>query len=108
MAQQQATIVMELEPQHSSSERLILLLRSLRALAMQHPGFDGSMIWFSDVKSRQLLVLSYWSTLDAWERFRKAAETTEVLSGVAALLSGPLKERHFIRPNGWDQFPGLR
>lgn len=97
--------MMELEPREGTLERIVSLLRSLRALAMQYPGFDGGMVWFCEAHSNHLLVISHWRAPGTWESFKKATGTTEVLSNMAILLAHPLRELHFASANDSDQFP---
>ncbi len=86
-------ILLELQTRPDEADKLLSLMRSVRALAVQHPGYEGGTFWRSTEDPNKLVVVTHWRTLDGWETFKKTPAMTEVLSSLSPLLSQRLVER---------------
>lgn len=86
-------VVIERNTKPGKESELVPLLRQLRALVLESPGFISAEVWQSIEKSNKYLVVSTWKSLAEWEEWSGNKDRLAICKKVDRLLEEPEKTR---------------
>jgi heme-degrading monooxygenase HmoA len=86
-----------------NQERLRVLLKQLRILAVNQPGYETGETLYSVEEPGTHMVISTWHSLPEWEAWKNNPERQRILSEIDRLLVTPARESTYIEP--WASLP---
>lgn len=75
--------------------KIVQLLRQLRVMAMQQPGYIGGETLHAVDDPNYYLVISTWESLDHWQAWLNKPERQKLQAEVDSFLESPTKTRAF-------------
>lgn len=75
--------------------KIVQLLRQLRVMAMQQPGYIGGETLHAIDDPNHYLVISTWETLENWQAWYDNPERQKLQAEVDSYLESPTKMRTF-------------
>lgn len=82
-------VLMKRVPNPGAWKNLNELLRELRLLAMQQPGYISGETLLSATEQGATLVISVWSTINHWKGYASSSQRIALLDEIRPLLSEP-------------------
>ncbi|HEY9073153.1 MAG TPA: antibiotic biosynthesis monooxygenase, partial [Desulfobaccales bacterium] len=73
----------------------VLLMRQMRVLAMQQPGYISGETLHAVDDPNAYLVISIWESLEDWQKWEKHPERQKMVSEIDSLLESPPRTRVF-------------
>lgn len=86
-------VIMERTVKAGKEQDLGGLLRDLRAVALNQPGYISGQTLLDVEHPRTHIVVSEWHALDDWKRWAASAERQALTKRIQRLLEGPTKTR---------------
>jgi len=86
-------VVIERNPKPGKESEMVPLLRQLRALVVNAPGYISAEVWESIEKSNKYLVVSTWKSLPDWEAWAKDKDRNAIQKKIGRLLEQPEQTR---------------
>ncbi len=96
-------IIIERTVKPDQQGELLLLLRELRAHAIQQPGYVTGETLTSVDRSGMHLVISTWYSLQDWRTWENNPQRKKISSQIEPLLTSPSKVGVFVEP--WASLP---
>ena len=86
-----------------NQDKLRLLLRQLRILAVNQPGYETGETLYSVEDPGTHVVISTWHSLPEWQVWHSNPERKKIVSDIDCLLVTPTKEVVYMEP--WASLP---
>jgi quinol monooxygenase YgiN len=86
-------VVVERNTKPGKESEMVPLLRQLRALVLNSPGFVSAEVWQSIEKSNKYLIVSTWKSLPEWQEWQKNKDRIAIVRQIEKLLEEPEKMR---------------
>ena len=88
-------VVLERTIRGKHVKEAVLLMRQMRVLAMQQPGYISGETLHAVDDPNSYLVISIWESLEDWQNWEKHPERQKMVSEIDSLLESPPRTRVF-------------
>ncbi len=88
-------VVLERTIKGKNVSQIVRLLRQLRVLAMQQPGYISGETLHALDDPNHYLVISTWESLDHWQAWFNSPERQKLSKEIDGYLESPTRERVF-------------
>jgi heme oxygenase (mycobilin-producing) len=96
-------VIIERSVTPESQDKLQNLLKQLRMMAVNQPGYETGETLYSVENPGTHIVISTWHSLSEWQSWKNNPERKKVLNEIDRLLLTPAKESTYIEP--WSSLP---
>lgn len=88
-------VLLEREIKGKNVKEIVRLLRQMRVLAMQQPGYISGETLHAVDDPNYYLVISSWESLEDWEKWLKSPERQKLQAELDTYLTSPTRLRVF-------------